>query len=163
MSLWEDVFSEGTRSSGQADTAACSFLIDLILALALSSLSLSPCQPAPSSFPRQHVAFGYIIRVLAACLCMCMYMSLSPPLGLGNQIQSFQGPVSIQAHVSALFIAVLTLIFTGVCVGVCAYFLTGHPFARRLILHVTVNEHTKRACLLLIVVLAAVAKTCKLA
>lgn len=41
MSLWEDVFSEVTRSSGQAHTAACSFLIDLILALALSSLSLS--------------------------------------------------------------------------------------------------------------------------
>lgn len=57
----------------------------------------------------------------------------------------------------------LTLIFTGVRVGVCASFLTGNPFARRLILHVNLNEHTKRACLLLIVVLAAVAKTCKLA
>lgn len=41
-------------------------------------------------------------------------------LGLGKSNTQLSGPVCIQAHVSALLIAALTLVFTGVCVGVCA-------------------------------------------
>lgn len=64
--------------------------------------------PADLLLPRSHGntwLSGYITVALAACLCMCMYnVSVTPPAW--EIKQSFQGPVILQALVSALLIAI---------------------------------------------------------
>lgn len=91
VSLWEDVFSGGTGSSGQADTAACSFLIDLILVLALSSLSLS--LPA-RSFLVPTATRGFWLHNKGACgmfVHVYVHVSVAAP-GLGKTNTQLSAP-----------------------------------------------------------------------
>lgn len=93
-------------------------LIDLILVPALSSLSLS--LPA-RAFLVPTATRGFWLHNKGACglfVRVCEHVSVAAP-GLGkSNTHSFQGPVSLQAHVSALLIAALTVILL-LCVCVC--------------------------------------------
>lgn len=118
VSLWEGVFSEGAGSTGQPDIITCSFLIALILVLALSSLSLF----LPThSFPVPTATRGFQLHNSGACgmfLHVYVHVSVTPPPGLWKSNTAFSVPVSLQALVSALLIAMSTVILLA-CVCMC--------------------------------------------